>query len=573
MKTFYISAKCDNENSNLCTMNSVSELDIENLLNYFSQTTYEANKEDNEAKTILERCTKLMEVDYKLLKISNQNGELCPQYPSQLLILESENGINQNVNTGTSSNQPTQRVTDTIYENINLHNIRARMRVGAYSRCRLRFAVPTILYKGKYVCRSSTLSVHGEILGRTIQNMGLPSNSSSDDESEDIENDEPNDWDYMRQVRRQDIKLLRKLNVDTIVDLMVEKYKVKYFLYVSSSEKVETRRYSSFNLISMPYPGCEFFKNFRDNSFEGKHLIFDWSNPQCDAHISIPNNCNVEHLNIEWDDYKQWDLILITQNYIKYLLKYLQENTSGILIHCISGWDRTPLFISLIRLSLWADGLIHQGLNEYQILYLTIAYDWFLFGHNLKDRLSKAEVIFFFCFYILKDLTDDEFSIVPDRLKHKKHTEKATENVANKTEDEPMDDVFLENDHLTGSNANANGTCPNTTNDDDLNGNPPIPATSVDVCDTFPEVPSLCIRCTSPVNIPGQLRRTESTSSTTSLHSNTSNSGVGSWQYVSETGSLKNEVTFSSLNDSSFAQTPNPTIAGKGDQQEAEISK
>ena len=26
----------------------------------------------------------------------------------------------------------------------------------------------------------------------------------------------------------------------------------------------------------------------------------------------------------------------------------------GILIHCISGWDRTPLFISLLRLSLWA---------------------------------------------------------------------------------------------------------------------------------------------------------------------------------------------------------------------------
>ena len=26
----------------------------------------------------------------------------------------------------------------------------------------------------------------------------------------------------------------------------------------------------------------------------------------------------------------------------------------GILVHCISGWDRTPLFISLLRLSLWA---------------------------------------------------------------------------------------------------------------------------------------------------------------------------------------------------------------------------
>lgn len=26
----------------------------------------------------------------------------------------------------------------------------------------------------------------------------------------------------------------------------------------------------------------------------------------------------------------------------------------GMLIHCVSGWDRTPLFVSLLRLSLWA---------------------------------------------------------------------------------------------------------------------------------------------------------------------------------------------------------------------------
>jgi myotubularin-related protein 14 len=52
----------------------------------------------------------------------------------------------------------------------------------------------------------------------------------------------------------------------------------------------------------------------------------------------------------------------------------------GILIHCISGWDRTPLFISLLRLSLWADGWIHQTLTAEEILYLTLAYDWYLFG-------------------------------------------------------------------------------------------------------------------------------------------------------------------------------------------------
>jgi len=51
-----------------------------------------------------------------------------------------------------------------------------------------------------------------------------------------------------------------------------------------------------------------------------------------------------------------------------------------VLVHCISGWDRTPLFISLLRLSLWADEVIHQSLCAEEILYLTVAYDWFLFG-------------------------------------------------------------------------------------------------------------------------------------------------------------------------------------------------
>ncbi|CAF1560683.1 unnamed protein product, partial [Didymodactylos carnosus] len=52
----------------------------------------------------------------------------------------------------------------------------------------------------------------------------------------------------------------------------------------------------------------------------------------------------------------------------------------GILLHCLSGWDRTPLFISMLRLSLWADNCIHQSLTVEEILYLTISYDWYLFG-------------------------------------------------------------------------------------------------------------------------------------------------------------------------------------------------
>ena len=42
----------------------------------------------------------------------------------------------------------------------------------------------------------------------------------------------------------------------------------------------------------------------------------------------------------------------------------------GLLVHCISGWDRTPLYISLLRLSLWADGVAHKSLSAVEMVYL-----------------------------------------------------------------------------------------------------------------------------------------------------------------------------------------------------------
>lgn len=49
------------------------------------------------------------------------------------------------------------------------------------------------------------------------------------------------------------------------------------------------------------------------------------------------------------------------------------------------GWDRTPLYISLLRVLLWAEGLVHQSLDVDQLLYLTVAYDWLLFGYVLFE--------------------------------------------------------------------------------------------------------------------------------------------------------------------------------------------
>lgn len=290
-----------------------------------------------------------------------------------------------------------------------------------------------ILYRGKYICRSSTLSGGPEIYTRSgidyffsgVESAEVKSPTGLDDEAYEaqeslgelpFEEKGVGDWQLFDRVRNQDIKLLKTLNIGTIVDFMVEKKKVKFMLNVTSSEKVDKeKRYADFKLTSLPYPGCEFFREFRDNNFCGEGLIFDWSQKNVDAEISVPEDPMSAQLNINWDDYKGWDLVQITQNYMKLLLKYLQDSSSGLLIHCISGWDRTPLFVSLLRLSLWADGAIHTNLSAIQILYFTIAYDWFLCGHRLVDRLEKGEEIFFFCFYALKYIMEDEFSVLPQR--------------------------------------------------------------------------------------------------------------------------------------------------------------
>lgn len=308
-------------------------------------------------------------------------------------------------------------------------------------RCRARFPLPVILYKGKYISRSATLSGGPEIYGRSGLDYffyGLDTNNAKSTTIEDdvyeaqetlVVEDSVQDelaaptadknngeWQLFDRVRSQDIKLLKTQNIGIIVDFMVEKKKVKFGMNVTSSEKVDKeKRYSNFTIISLPYPGCEFFREFRDNGYSGEGLVFDWHQAYVDASIGVPDDHFASQLNIEWDNYKAWDLVKITQNYLKLLLKYVQENSSGLLIHCISGWDRTPLFISLIRLSLWADGAIHQSLDATQILYYTIAYDWFLFGHNLPDRLSKGEEIFFFCFYVLKYIMDEEFTVTTQK--------------------------------------------------------------------------------------------------------------------------------------------------------------
>jgi hypothetical protein len=46
---------------------------------------------------------------------------------------------------------------------------------------------------------------------------------------------------------------------------------------------------------------------------------------------------------------------------------------------------------------LWADGLTHQSLSEMEFLYLTLAYDWMLFSHQLKKEKRFSTFAFISC--------------------------------------------------------------------------------------------------------------------------------------------------------------------------------
>ncbi|XP_063282812.1 myotubularin-related protein 14 isoform X1 [Pelobates fuscus] len=388
---------------------------LSELLEEFSRAQFRAKDPNPKVENIEKRCLELFGKDYCFSIIQNANGELCSHYPRQIVFMEYES----------------VEEDKTMFEStVQVGKLQDLVNRSKMARCRGRFACPVILYKGKHICRSATLAGWGELYGRTGYNYIF--SGGSDDawaDSEVAEDDAAvrnGDSQLFDKVRGHDIKLLRYLSVKYICDLMVENKKVKFGLNVTSSEKVDkAQRYADFTLLSIPYPGCEFFKDYKDRNYSAEGLVFNWKQDFVDAPLSIPSTLT-RNLNIDWSAYQSWDLVKQTQNYLKLLIHIINsDDNNGLLVHCISGWDRTPLFISLLRLSLWADGMVHNNLKPVEILYLTVAYDWFLFGHLLVDRLCKGEEIFFFCFNFLKHIISDEFSSAGRKVRRKSSREPA----------------------------------------------------------------------------------------------------------------------------------------------------
>ncbi|EDO36248.1 predicted protein, partial [Nematostella vectensis] len=385
--------------------------DLLDLLQHFSKTAYKARSTDKKVDTIQKKCLNYFAKDYRFSVISNANGELCGHYPVKIVILETR------LDAGSGGGTILIYCVFSVNDSTRLRELFTKAR---FARCRSRFVVPVILYDDKNICRSATLSSAAEIYGRFGYDFLFSGTSSAWDlfvVSELFCNHLciscSNDWAIFDRIRGHDIQLLKELKVDCICDLMVEKKKVKFGMNVTSSEKVDkSQRYSDFCLCCVPYPGCEFFRDFKTKGYSADGLYFNWKQDYVDAQFTVPETL-AYRLGIEWHLYKasSWDLILLTQNYLLLLLNSIMDGEGGTLIHCISGWDRTPLFVSLLRLSLWADRKVHASLSASEILYLTIAYDWFLFGHDLPDRIQKGEEVFHFCFNFLKYIGSDTFSI------------------------------------------------------------------------------------------------------------------------------------------------------------------
>ncbi|XP_050815772.1 myotubularin-related protein 14 isoform X3 [Gopherus flavomarginatus] len=342
-----------------CPQAGTGQRALAELLLAFSRAQYRAKDgggggagSSAKVERIEKRCLELFGRDYCYSLIQNVNGEICGHYPRQIVFLEYES---------------TDRERNMFESTVQVSKLQDLINRSKMARCRGRFVCPVILYKGKHVCRSATLAGWGELYGRTGYNYIF--SGGSDDawaDTEDLSEEDSAfrnaDSQLFDKVRGHDIKLLRYLSIRYICDLMVENKKVKFGLNVTSSEKVDkAQRYADFTLLSIPYPGCEFFKEYKDRDYRAEGLVFNWKQDYVDAPLNIPVSLT-RSLNIDWSEYQ--------------------------------------------------DGLIHASLEPAEILYLTVAYDWFLFGHMLVDRLSKGEEIFFFCFNFLKHITSEEFSAV-----------------------------------------------------------------------------------------------------------------------------------------------------------------
>lgn len=244
--------------------NAVSEQDeqdeLGDMLRFFASHFggHGSVRSSAEFRQVQERVNELFDRDYHVSLLENAHGELCTTYPLQLVLLENEK---KGPYRWDEACGPRQRVNDK-------DQLKRLLRESRFSRVHGRFVVPSILVRNKNICRSATLSCHAEAILNSVHAKtkefvnGFFSSASKDKDAAEPGNAAVLD---VNSQRCADKALLTALGTRYVCDLMVEKKKKKYGLLLTSSEKVEPEAYAQFNINCIPYPGCEFFKRYRDN--------------------------------------------------------------------------------------------------------------------------------------------------------------------------------------------------------------------------------------------------------------------------------------------------------------------
>ncbi|XP_035205696.1 myotubularin-related protein 14-like isoform X2 [Stegodyphus dumicola] len=322
-------------------------------------------------------CVTLFERDYICDVRRNRFGSLCPGYPGFIVIPLKEKAI------GAPTPSPESRLSD-----FNGEEWAKEVKDCRLVRRKKRFPLPVILCQGKYVCRSAALQ--DKVTKAWHHNFGRGKSVKFQEEM------------------KRDVKLLKDFGVGYICDFRNIGEVMKSDENASAPENHYLHLYEEFETLRLPYQGAYHFREFLENTKVEKLKFYcDWS--KRGTAIRFPVDVKVPGMDIS--KCQLWTALEITQNYLLLLLTCIMSEKKGILINSHNGLDRTPLFVCLLRLSLWADGLIHQSLNPLEMAFLTVSYDWHLCGHDLQDRMFQKYLIMLFCFKCLEHISSDRFSM------------------------------------------------------------------------------------------------------------------------------------------------------------------
>ncbi|KAJ6243755.1 myotubularin-related protein [Anaeramoeba flamelloides] len=332
------------------------------LKTYLTQVTGTSRQVSRSYLEILKKTLSLFGKDYENYNvIENKKKVLCPSYPTVIPL-------------------PKIGVLSTQNETAKLQE---HFESSSKVRFRQRFAVPVFSYQDKLICRSSCV--------RSGSSFGDISNEAY---------------------------LLKQLEVTTIIDFMKKPINPRPNLGIGLTELDPEFQnlYKDFSVSYLPWDAVQTLICFRKLGYDVSNLQFPMFEGSCYNKPSV--NLDKYLKNIASDQpfrsshKREIPFLKLLQTYFQSCIDKLEnKNHSGLLIHCKSGWDRTPLFISMIRLSLWADGLLHSNFSLDELCYFVIAYDWYLFHHRMLHRLKNKSEILHFTFYVMQFLANTNFSL------------------------------------------------------------------------------------------------------------------------------------------------------------------